>query len=49
VLQLKAEAETANRLESWCIAMLEEEIEGWIVRTGEMEPEIVRLQDEVNM
>jgi chromosome segregation ATPase len=50
LLQLKAEAETASmELEEAQdrIAMLEEEIEGWIVRTGEMEPEIVRLQDEV--
>jgi chromosome segregation ATPase len=50
LMQLKAEAETANmELEEAQdrIAMLEEEIEGWISRTGEMEPEIVRLQDEV--
>jgi hypothetical protein len=50
LLQLKAEAETAHmELEEAQdrIAMLEEEIEGWIARTGEMEPEIVRLQDEV--
>jgi hypothetical protein len=45
VLQLKAEAETANRLESWCIAMLEDR--RWIVEPAE--PEIVRLQDEVNI
>lgn len=50
LLHLKAEAETANmELEEAQdrIAMLEEEIEGWIVRTGEMEPEIIRLKDEV--
>jgi chromosome segregation ATPase len=50
LMHLKAEAETANmELEEAQdrIAMLEEEIEGWIVRSGEMEPEIVRLQDEV--
>jgi chromosome segregation ATPase len=50
LMQLKAEAETANmELEEAQdrTAMLEEEIEGWISRSGEMETDIVRLKDEV--
>jgi chromosome segregation ATPase len=50
LMQLKAEAEAANmELEEAQdrTAMLEEEIQGLIVRSGEMETEIVRLQDEV--
>jgi hypothetical protein len=50
LMQLKAEAETANmELEEAQdrTAMLEEEIEGWISRSGQMETDIVRLKDEV--
>jgi len=48
--QLKADVEAAHMdLEESQdrTAMLEEEIEGWIIRSGEMEAEIERLQDEV--
>lgn len=50
LLQFKNVAETANMdLEEAQdrTSMLEEDIEGWIVRSGEMEADILRLQDEV--